>query len=272
MVYQFSLAPLLLYSYVFGDASYLTTWAARLEPPPAGATFLNFLASHDGIGLRPLEGLVPEAGVSRLVKAMHERGGFVTLRQTADGQKPYEINIALFSAFGGERHNLNAYLGAHTLLLSFQGIPAVYVHSLLASRNDLDLVEQTGRTRSINRGHWSLQELELLLDDEQSVQAKTLAHFTRISRCREAQPAFSLEAAQKIFPSPPGVFAMAREHPQQAILVIASVIDKPQHVPLGGIGLQSGRYQDQLTQTYVEISEELLLKPYEVLWLQTHPN
>ncbi|MEM9622410.1 MAG: alpha-amylase family glycosyl hydrolase, partial [Pseudomonadota bacterium] len=46
IVYQFSLAPLLLYSYVFGDASYLTTWAARLSAPPQGSTYLNFMASH----------------------------------------------------------------------------------------------------------------------------------------------------------------------------------------------------------------------------------
>ncbi len=152
LVYQFSLAPLLLYSYVFGDASYLTTWAARLTAPPAGASYLNFIASHDGIGLRPLEGLVPEASVARLVEVMHERGGFVTLRDSGDGaQKPYEINVALFSAF---QEDLEAYMAAHTLLLSFQGMPALYVHSLLATPNDLGLVEQTGRTRSINRGRW----------------------------------------------------------------------------------------------------------------------
>ena len=99
LVYQFSLAPLLLYSYVFGDASYLTTWAARLSTPPPGTTYLNFIASHDGIGLRPLEGLIPEENVNRLVDRMHDRGGFVTLRDAGDRQRPYEINVALFSAF-----------------------------------------------------------------------------------------------------------------------------------------------------------------------------
>ena len=271
MVYQFSLAPLLLYSYVFGDASYLTTWAARLEPPPSGATFLNFIASHDGIGLRPLEGLVPEASVSRLVEMMHERGGFVTLRQAGNAQKPYEINIALFSAFGGEPRDLPAYLGAHTLMLSFQGMPALYVHALLASGNDLELVEQTGRTRSINRGHWSMHELESRLADEGSVQSQTLAHLARVLACREAQPAFNLEAAQKVYPSPPGVFVMAREHPQQTILVIASVLGESQHLSFAGMGIAGGDYQDKLTGARVRIGEELELTPYQVLWLDAHP-
>ena len=267
MVYQFSLAPLLLYSYVFGDASYLTTWAARLEAPPSGATFLNFIASHDGIGLRPLEGLVPEASVARLVETMHQRGGFVTLRQAGNQQKPYEINIALFSAFGGEPQDLAAYLAAHTLLLSFQGVPALYIHSLLATTNDLELVEQTGRTRSINRGHWTLHELEAMLADERSAQSQTLAHFARVLACREAQPAFNLDAAQKVFPSPPGVFVMAREHPQQTILVIASVLGESQHVPIAGMGIATGSYDDRLTGSRVLIEEELELQPYQVLWL-----
>ena len=33
MIYQFSLSPLLLYSYVFGDSRHLTDWAARLARP-----------------------------------------------------------------------------------------------------------------------------------------------------------------------------------------------------------------------------------------------
>ncbi|MYI69337.1 MAG: alpha-amylase [Boseongicola sp. SB0673_bin_14] len=207
MVYQFSLSPLLLYSYAFGDASYLTAWAASLAPPPDGCAYANMFASHDGIGLRPLEGLVPEREVARLVERMRERGGFVTLRQASrrepgDGLKPYEINIAPFSAFGGRSENLRAYLAAHTLLVSFQGAPAIYIHGLLATPNDLDLVEVTGRTRSINRGQWQLSDLEKRLADPSSDQAKALDHFKRILALRSAQEAFNTTAQQRVLPSP----------------------------------------------------------------------
>ncbi len=264
MVYQFSLAPLLLYSYVFGDASYLTTWAARLSPPPPGTTYLNFIASHDGIGLRPLEGLIPEENVNRLVARMHDQGGFVTLRDAGDQQRPYEINIALFSAFD---ESLPAYLAAHTLLLSFQGMPALYIHSLLATTNDLDLVEQTGRTRSINRGHWQLEHLQARLADPESPQAQMLAHCRRVMACREAQPALAPEAEQAVSPGPPGVFLLRRSCPDQSLIIAASMLDTPQEVPTHGTGLPAGRFADRLTDAEIEVGETLALAPYQVLWL-----
>jgi glycosidase len=265
LVYQFSLAPLLLYSYVFGDASYLTTWAARLTAPPEGATYLNFIASHDGIGLRPLEGLVPDANVARLVDLMHDRGGFVTLRDAGDGrQKAYEINIALYSAFHGE---LAPYLAAHTVLLSFQGLPALYIHSLLATPNDLALVEQTGRTRSINRGRWRLPDLEARLADPDSPQSRVLAHYRHTIACRNRQPALATTADQAVSPSPPGVFLLRRSCREQRLTIAASVLAERQHVPVHGTGLPQGMFIDQLTGRTIEVSETLKLEPYEVLWL-----
>ena len=272
MVYQFSLAPLLLFSYVFGDAGHLTAWAAQLAPPPRGSAYVNLIASHDGIGLRPLEGLVSETDVVRLVERMHERGGFVTLRQASGRErgkelKPYEINIAPFSAFGGRAADLPAYLAAHTLLLSFQGVPAIYVHSLLATRNDLDLVEQTGRTRSINRGRWLLSELEERLADPHSVQARVLACFKRVIALRGAQEAFAPAAAQTVLSSPAGAFVMRREGDRQRILVAASVLGQPQRLARGAYGVVPGSYQDLLTGDAVRVADGIELAPYQVLWL-----
>ncbi|MCY4344387.1 MAG: sugar phosphorylase [Gammaproteobacteria bacterium] len=273
MVYQFSLSPLLLYSYAFGNASYLTAWAAKLAPPPDGCTYANMFASHDGIGLRPLEGLVPDGEVARLVERMHERGGFVTLRQASrresgDGLKPYEINIAPFSAFGGRSGDLNAYLAAHTLLVSFQGVPAIYIHSLLATPNDLELVEATGRTRSINRGQWQLSDLEERLADPSSDQSRALNHFKRILALRSAQEAFGTTARQRILASPPGAFVMRREGSKQAILVVASVLDHPQRLPCAGLGIDPATYVDLLSGSDVSVAADgIPLRPHQVLWL-----
>ncbi len=268
VVYQFSLAPLLLYSYVFGDATYLTSWAAQLDPPPAGCTYLNFLASHDGIGLRPAEGWVPESEVTRLVELMHKRGGFVSLRDVAAGeQKPYEINIALFSAFGGRVEDLPAYLAAHTLLMSFQGLPALYIHALLATQNDLELVEKTGRTRSINRGYWSAHDLEKVLADEQSIQFQVLHELKRIMAVRDRQAAFSPTAAQTVFSAPPGAFIMRRSSVDQTIVVVASVFGRSQTVSLAHIDMSKGLHTDRLTGQSVDVGEALELDAYQIRWL-----
>jgi sucrose phosphorylase len=275
LVYQFSLAPLLLYSYVFEDADHLTRWAEHLDPPPDGATTLNFLASHDGIGLRPLEGLLPQDRVAALVARMHERGGFVTTRRRSgsgkpDDDVPYEINISLFSAFGGTLADLPAYLAAHALLLSFQGVPAIYVHSLLASENALNMVERTGRTRSINRGHWHLPELEARLADDFSPQRTVLNAFRRMLRRRAACPAFAPHAPQRVLRVGERAFCLERSAPEQTVLVVASLSSSHEQVFLGD-ALAPGLYHDLLSDRDVKVSPALTLNPFQVVWLDTRP-
>ena len=53
-VYQFSLPPLLLHGLLRGTCKKLREWAISLAPPPKGCYFLNFTASHDGIGVLSL--------------------------------------------------------------------------------------------------------------------------------------------------------------------------------------------------------------------------
>jgi len=268
IVYQFSLAPLLLYSYVFEDASYLTTWARSLEPPPDGASYLNFMASHDGIGLRPLEGLMPDERVRALVDRMHERGGFVTLREVSPGAEvPYEINISLFSAFGGSLNDLPAYLAAHALLLAFQGVPAIYIHSLLASENNLQGVEQTGRTRSINRGRWDLEALQAHLQDPHCPQYHVIAAFRNMLGRRAAIRAFAPQCPQRVLDMPASAFALERWTSDQRVLVVASLSSATQVVTLTDADLPPGTYADLLTGNPIEVEPLLQLKPFQVLWL-----
>ena len=267
-VYQFSLAPLMLLTYTFGDSRHLTRWAQNLEPPPAGGSCLNFIASHDGIGLRPLEGLVDDSEVEALVARMHERGGFVSLRDAGNGkQKPYEINISLFSAFGGRDADLAAFLGAHALLLAFQGVPTLYIHSLLATPNDLDLVEQTGRTRSINRSHWRLENLEAQLADPDSMQARVLPYLTNALRRHQAQPAFALDASQRVLDLGRELVVLERNGHGQRLLVIASVVGQPLEISARDLGIRPGAYREQLSERTIAITQQFRLAPYRVLWL-----
>ena len=66
------------------------------------------------------------------------------------GEAPHELNITLVDALGAGPEGTADGLGpqrlaaAHALMLALQGIPAVYIHSLLATPNDLAGVERTG--------------------------------------------------------------------------------------------------------------------------------
>ena len=268
LVYQFSLAPLILYSYLFNDGQYLGQWAEQLEPPPAGCSFVNFIASHDGIGLRPLEGLVPASDIQRLTDAAHERGGFAAMRSADDGTETvYELNIALFSAFGGTTKNIPAYLGAHQLMLAFQGIPALYLNAFVGGLNDLQGVESTGRTRSINRGHWQLDDLKTILATETNEQSIIFAELNRSLEIRGSQSAFAPSAQQEILAYTKDSLWLKRENTDQVILVIASFSEAPIETELPR---QDAAYEsaiDLLSEDAVVLTKAVPMAPYQVRWL-----
>ena len=70
-----------------------------MSMPPAceGTAYFNFLASHDGIGLRPAEGLLDEQQMRRLLDQMEQMGGEVSWRSSADGWIPLMRSISVSS-------------------------------------------------------------------------------------------------------------------------------------------------------------------------------
>jgi sucrose phosphorylase len=55
-IYNFSLPPLMLHALLNGTSRYLNAWQMAMPPAQLGCAYLNFTASHDGIGMRPAEG------------------------------------------------------------------------------------------------------------------------------------------------------------------------------------------------------------------------
>ena len=280
MVYQFALPPLLLHSLFQGDATHLTEWAMTITRPPKRCTFFNFIASHDGIGLRPIEGMLPEQEIQELVEAMRGRGGFVSMKANEDGSEtPYEINISLFNALGTTHTGETAYraqrfICAHAIMLALQGIPGVYIHSFFATPNDIKGVNQTGQSRSINRRRWNYQELLSLLTDETTPHAKLFAQQKQLLVTRRRQPAFHPEADQKTLPvNNPCVFAFWRTSMDklQNILVIANCSEKTQAFELPPRASNHGYriWRDLIAHRIVESSTETIrLAPYQTVWLE----
>ena len=164
LIYNFCLGPLLLDALLSGDATWFQRWLAATPDPPPGTTFLNFTASHDGIGLRPLEGILPKERIDRLVDAAVERGGIVSSRTGSDGREfPYELNITWFDALSdpGPRESpwaFRRHLASQAVMLALRGIPAVYFQSLIGASNDTAGVAHSGRARSINRRKFTRDE------------------------------------------------------------------------------------------------------------------
>lgn len=278
LIYNFSLPPLLLNTLLTGSSQHLKNWLMTMPPARFGRAFLNFIASHDGIGLRPTEGLLSDGEREQLLATMRQYGGEISMRRTPDGQeKPYEINISLFDAMQGtisgepDAFQVDRFLCAHAIVLSLEGIPAIYIHSFLATPNDHVLKEETGRARSINRHQWDEAALEELLVDTGSSHARVLAGLRERIRIRSRQPAFHPNAIQYTLQLDDCLFGVWRQNSrrEQSIFAISNISNQPQELNLRQLNLvDSQEWFDLLSDQVIEdYRGKLTLAPYQSVWI-----
>ena len=277
MVYQFALPPLLLHTLTRGEASTLQGWLASLPVLPEHCTYLNFTASHDGIGVRPLEGLLPDHERDALLELMHRFGGFVSMRSNPDGSDtPYEINITWFEAMRGTRRGpdpwqVARFLCSQAIMLSLQGIPALYLHTLTGTLNDVEGVERSGRLRSINRRRWPLDELELLLESPSTPTHDVFHALRRLLDLRRQEPCFHPNVPQQVISTPAELLAIERGPlaDGRRLLALFNVTARRIALDQGGEALTQRLQQHawQPLDTSSSLHPLASLPPYAVLWL-----
>ena len=276
-IYNFSLPPLLVNTLVTGDCTYLKSWMMSMPPAQNGTAYFNFIASHDGIGLRPAEGLLSEEEISELVHTMQHFGGKISWRASEHGQqKPYEINITLFDALQGtikgpDKWQVDRFICAHAIMLGMEGIPGIYIHSLLGTSNDYEKVANTGQNRSINRKRWEWDDLEALLNSPYSQHHKVLTRLSQLIRIRKAQPAFHPNATQFTLQLGDSIFGYWRQSldRKQSIFCISNVSDEKQTILLSDINLiGTDNWIDLVTRQQIVLEDNVIqLAPYQVLWI-----
>lgn len=282
MVYQFSLPPLLLHSLLTENAEYLTDWASSLNDLPENCTYLNFTASHDGIGVRPLEGLVPDEEFTELVEGIRKKGGFVSEKQNPDGTlDPYELNVTYFDAFadgknGSESLQEERFICSQIISMSLRGVPGIYFHNLTATRNNQRGVSLTGRYRTINRKKWYYDELMDELMDKDSLTSRIFKRMRRIITRRWHHQAFHPLGGQKIHNLGKEWFCLERWDPDRTerILVLANVTGQKNSVALDNRDLLSGNeksYSDILSGNECARDGIAELLPCQVVWISLDP-
>ena len=283
-IYNFSLPPLLLDALLQGRSKHLNAWMMSMPPAPYGCTYFNFTASHDGIGLRPAEGLLEGEEIDLLVDTMRSFCGEVSERALADGTlAPYEINITLYDALKGTvegedpaqaQHQEQRFLCSQAVMLGLEGVPAVYIHSLLACPNDHQGVAKTGRKRSINRLRWDEETLNELLSDPSTPQARVLKALGRLIRIRRRQPAFHPNAAQYTLQLGDSLFGFWRQSPrrEQSIFAVHNLRAEPQSLPLSSLNLVvTDPWMDLISgRSISDLGGTLELEPYQSVWLTNY--
>ncbi|MDF1819238.1 MAG: alpha-amylase family glycosyl hydrolase [Immundisolibacteraceae bacterium] len=277
LVYNFSLPPLLINTLVTGSCHHLKQWQMSMPPAQNGTTYFNFIASHDGIGLRPAEGLLDEEEVASLVNTMIKFGGQVSWRNNSQGSKqPYEVNIALIDALKGTTAGIDdlgveRFVCAHAIMLAMEGIPALYIHSLLATPNDHQRVERTGQKRSINRHQWPFETLSERLDDPQSQHHLVFQRLKNLIEIRRSQPAFHPNATQFTLHISDQVFGFWRQSidRQQSIFCIFNVTDTQQNLDLSSLNLIiTDHWKDLISGEPMNDTQiSVTLQPYQALWI-----
>ena len=277
-IYNFALPPLLIHTLVEADSSRITRWLMSMPPAILGTTYFNFLASHDGIGLRPVEGLLSEGELDSMIDRLQENGALLSWREHADGTRSvYEVNVSLFDAFkhSGEAvdRTLDRMILAHAILLGLEGVPAIYLHSFVATNNDLSRVENTGHNRAINRHQWALNELTGRLNDAKSQHARCLQAIKQLINMRQGQPAFHPNATQFTLNCGRSIFGFWRQSPDraQSIFCLYNVTPSTTTIAAASLNLVgSDSWRDLISGETVDLFSEdptIELAPYQAVWL-----
>lgn len=274
LVYNFALPPLVLHALAKGDASVLSSWAQTLELPSRRTTFFNFLASHDGIGVTPLHGILNDGELDTLIKRTRARGGYVSFKQGSDGaSSPYELNINYLDALSEPNEPLDTlvdrYIAAQAIMLSLIGVPGIYFHSFFGSRGDRNGAEASGIPRRINRQKFSRPELERDLADPNSLRTRVLTRFAELVRIRRSHAAFHPHGKQRVIETCERVYAVERIAPDDSerMLCVHNLTNAPVSCRVPNEGED---WVDQLSSKRIEHTvggySSIELQPYQVVW------
>lgn len=283
VIYNFSLPPLLVNTLITGDCQYLRSWMMSMPPARNGTTYLNFIASHDGLGLRPAEGLLSDEEILELAETLQGFGGHISWRAlNHDSQEahPYEINISLYDALKGtingpDQYNHERFICAHAIMLALEGIPAFYFHSLLATHNDNEKLQRTGQNRAINRHNWNRNLLEQQLDNGSEHQ-KTFEALTGLIKIRKANPCFHPNATQFTLhlsgtDNLNRIFAFWRQSidRQQNVFCLYNITDQAQTISLCDLNLiNTDNWCDLVSgDVHTDLQADITLQAYAFIWL-----
>ena len=273
-IYNFSLPPLLIHAFLFENSSYLNKWSKNLPNTKSGNSYLNFIASHDGIGIRPTEGLFNEKTLKNFLKRLKKNGSKFSYRKIQNkSKKVYEANITIFDALKKSDYDkkgefyLERYVSAHAIMVSFEGIPAIYFNSIFGTSNDEAKFIITGNNRDVNRYKWNLKNITNKLKDNKTKQSIFYNKICNLLNIRRKQKAFHPNASRLNLDFGPKIFGFKRisKDKKQTIICITNLSSNIQKTK---INLKNQKVKNLMnSEINFENKKFLILKPFETVWL-----
>ena len=272
-IYNFSLPPLLIHAFLFENSSYLNKWSKNLPKTKNGNCYLNFIASHDGIGIRPTEGLLNKKTLNNFLKRLRKNGSKFSYRKIHNKiKKVYEANITVFDALKKSDYDqkgifyLERYISAHAIMISFEGIPAIYFNSMFGTSNDEAKYIITGNNRDLNRYKWNFKNISKKLNDKRSKQSIFYQYICNLLNIRRAQKAFHPNASRLNINLGSNIFCFKRTSidKKQTILCITNLTSKTQTLKLKKM---YNKWKNLIKPLIKNEKNLFMLKPFETIWL-----
>ena len=235
LIYNFTLPPLILHSFGSQNAEALRSWLSSVKLPEGNVALFNFIACHDGLGVRAAQSLLSKEDFDTMVARAEKHGAVIGWRTGEDGQKtPYELNGTLWdllnSPQSSDEEGIKRMLCAHAIALALPGVPGIYVHSLFGTPSWRSGFEKTGQGRTLNRSKFNVDELEASLLGGQPHQKKM------------DRPENSQTRAGKLFPQMQKLLSKRRHiaafHPRAQCKVLKANVEV---VALERTPLEAGR-------------------------------
>ena len=274
MVYNFALPPLLAFSVLKSNTEKLTNWAKELDLPGEGVCFFNFTASHDGIGVRAVNGILDEKEINFLVRTSIGHGGYASYRAIGDeDESPYELNCSYIDLLTHPEEDDNIRVKrmilSQAVVLAMPGVPGIYFHSLVGSRNYHEAVRKTRINRSINRDKLNYDNLKELLEEEGSLQKILFKRYKQLLSIRITEDAFNPFGKYEFLDLGSKVFAIKRyaSDDNESILALFNFTGESVEIVLPDEYV--GHLVDIITHTKIH-AQDMTLEPYQIVWLKRH--
>jgi glycosidase len=227
MVYKFSLPPLVIDAFARKDTRYIREVTERTRQD---LLFFDFLASHDGIGLLSAREILNKEDFDNLLRITKSHKGFISYKAAGGEEVPYELNISYFDAINdpsqaNDSLAVKRFLASQAIMLALKGIPGIYIHSLLGSRNYYEGVQETGIKRMINRERLIEMKLEESLSDQRSRCYQVLKGFLDLLKARETVLPFHPSSTREVIDCDKRLLVMERRFKGETVCVIVNVSD-----------------------------------------------
>ena len=278
MAYNFPLPPLLLEAVITSRADLLNNWITNWPDLPVNTTMFNFTASHDGVGLRALEGLMSDQRLNDLLISCEKRGGLISHRRLSNGDdKPYELNISWWSAMedssrDSKRFQYERFILTQLVVIALKGVPAFYLPALLASDNDIKSFSMSGQRRDLNRERFKYEELSLTLQNDDSNASRNIKFLSKAMEIRSILDSFHPSSQMECLTKDRSdLVAIKRGKNRKIILAIHNFTENKLNYKINDLEFLNSissnvELKDYLSgKRYSNLS--IVLDPFQVLWI-----